>query len=65
MGNLADKIFENKNQLTLGCLALAAGSFALYNKYETDQLRKLAHSIDPYIPLLTSYKIDEVHEEID
>ena len=52
MGNLADKICENKYEFAIGSFAFALGAFSLYHRYETDELRKIANSMDPYIPLV-------------
>ena len=65
MGNLADTISKNKYEFALGSLAAASVGFALYHKKQTQQLRALANSMDPYVPVVVSHHIEEIYQEFN
>jgi hypothetical protein len=60
MGNLADLASGHKYEIALGSLALSLCGFAYYQKHQTEGLRLLANSIDPYIPRI-SHPLQELY----
>ena len=53
MGNIEERIRENKFELALGSVAGLLSLVAYFQRKDTSELRRIANSIDPYIPTLT------------